>query len=176
MRAEMPAKWIAILLIVPISWLGVWVAVHGKSTESTSERGDGPAKEIRLRTAEFDRLMQTVAEGWNEGNARKAADCFTENAIYSAPPGPNVRKGRDTLYEFFGGAKGRESPMSMTWHHLAFDETRQIGFGEYTFRYKNYQGHGIVIVRTFSGKVSNWREYEMQSELTWEAFIGANRF
>jgi hypothetical protein len=30
--------------------------------------------------------MQTIAAGWNEGNARKAADCFSEDAIYVEPP------------------------------------------------------------------------------------------
>jgi hypothetical protein len=173
----MPAKWIAILLIAPSGGLGTWIAVQGNvSTGSAPERGSGPGEQLRMRAAEFDRLLETVAKGWNEGNARTAADCFDENAIYSAPPGPNIRKGRNTLYEFFGGAKGREAPMSMKWHHLAFSERSQIGFGEYTFRYKDYQGHGIVIVRTSSGKISNWREYEMQSDLTWEAFVGANSF
>jgi hypothetical protein len=38
----------------------------------------------RTSTAEeFRRLMSTVAEGWNEGNARKAAECYTEDAVYT---------------------------------------------------------------------------------------------
>src|SRR5215813_14357503 len=39
-----------------------------------------------LTTARFEQLMQTISDGWNEGNAQKAANCFTEDAIYSAPP------------------------------------------------------------------------------------------
>ena len=38
-----------------------------------------------LTTARFEQLMQTISDGWNEGNAQKAANCFTEDAIYSAP-------------------------------------------------------------------------------------------
>jgi hypothetical protein len=41
---------------------------------------------MSVSTKEFEKLMQTVAQGWNEGNARKAADCFHENAVYVEPP------------------------------------------------------------------------------------------
>ncbi len=34
----------------------------------------------------FRSIMQTVAEAWNSGDAGKAASCFAEDAIYSAPP------------------------------------------------------------------------------------------
>lgn len=34
----------------------------------------------------FKDLMNQVASGWNEGDAKKAADCFTINAIYIKPP------------------------------------------------------------------------------------------
>jgi len=46
----------------------------------------------RATTEEFKSLMRTVAEGWNEGNAKKAADCYTEDAIYSSPPESKYRK------------------------------------------------------------------------------------
>jgi hypothetical protein len=58
---------------------------------------------------EFERLMQTIADGWNEGNARKAADCFSEDVIYSEPPEKQLYRGRDELYEFFGGDRHRYS-------------------------------------------------------------------
>jgi ketosteroid isomerase-like protein len=130
----------------------------------------------RTTFEEFKDLMRTVAEGWNQGNAKKAADCYTEDAIYSAPPDPSCRQGRRVLFEFFGGDKGREAPMKMTYHHLAFDEDGQIGFGEYTFKYKDYQAHGIVAVKVRDRKISNWREYEIQSNMSWQQFIGENMF
>ncbi len=46
--------------------------------------------------------MERVAAGWNEGDARAAADCFTDDAIYSEPPGRQLYEGREALYEFFG--------------------------------------------------------------------------
>ena len=58
---------------------------------------------INLTTSQFERLMQTVAESWREGNARRAADCFSESAIYVEPPEKQLYHGRAELYEFFGG-------------------------------------------------------------------------
>ena len=50
-----------------------------------------------MTETEFERMMQTIADGWNEGNARKAADCFSMDAIYSEPPEKQLYHGRDEL-------------------------------------------------------------------------------
>ena len=84
---------------------------------------------------QFRSVMQQIADGWNEGDASKAAECFAEDAIYSAPPAKG-HHGRGDLYEFFGGEKRRPFPMHMKWHHLLLNRSEQIGVGEYTFRYK----------------------------------------
>jgi hypothetical protein len=129
----------------------------------------------KLTATEFSKLMNTVAEGWNEGSARKAADCYTEDAVYTEPPDKQVYVGRQELYEFFGGDKKPERPMKMVWHHLAFDEASQVGFGEYTFQMNN-RYHGIVVVKITRGKISNWREYQYKSDMEWKNFIGKNQF
>src|SRR5262245_37679098 len=129
-----------------------------------------PMANDKISSAQFDALMRTVAAGWNEGNARKAADCYTEDALYTEPPDKQVYAGRAALYEFFGGGKKPEPPMKMTWHHLAFDEESQIGFGEYTFQMNN-RYHGIVVVKVKNGKISNWREYQYKSDLEWKEFV-----
>lgn len=59
-----------------------------------------------LNEESFRSVMQTVAEGWNRRDARSAASCFAEDAIYSAPPS-TPRRGRKALYEFFGGQRTR---------------------------------------------------------------------
>jgi hypothetical protein len=120
-------------------------------------------------------LLQTVARGWNTNDARLAADCFTDDALYSAPPQPGIRRGKPALFDFFGGEKGRPRPMQMEWHHLLFDEEQQIGAGEYTFTYQ-IRTHGMVIVRLVDGKIANWREYEHPSPLDWQQLVGDNRF
>lgn len=127
-----------------------------------------------VTTPQFESLMNTVAAAWNEGDARKAADCYTEDALYTEPPDRQVYRGREALHEFFRGVKPAP-PTRMAWHHLAFDAQRQIGFGEYTF-HGNSRYHGIVVVRLRDGKISNWREYQYKSDLPWEEFTRQNSF
>ncbi|HET9908404.1 MAG TPA: nuclear transport factor 2 family protein [Anaerolineales bacterium] len=124
---------------------------------------------------EFERLMQTIADGWNEGNARKAAGCFAENTTYVEPPDKQLYHGRDELYEFFGGDQGTDIPMKMIWHHLAFNEAEQIGFGEYTFEMHG-RYHGIVVVQVESDLIKHWREYQYRTDLDWEEFTSNSRF
>jgi ketosteroid isomerase-like protein len=132
-------------------------------------------KEQRITSKGFERLMQLVANSWNKGDARKAADCFAENAIYSEPPDKQLYKGRAELFKFFGGNEGRTSAMKMTWHHLVFDEEKQVGAGEFTFEFGN-KVHGVAMIKVTEGKISNWREYWYESDLDWEKFIGENKF
>ncbi|HYY25437.1 MAG TPA: nuclear transport factor 2 family protein [Candidatus Udaeobacter sp.] len=137
--------------------------------------GNSSSPGDKITAAQFIGLMQTVAAGWNEGDAKKAADCYTEDAIYTEPPDKQVYAGRKALYEFFGGDRKPEPPMKMIWRHLAFDEASQIGFGEYTFQMNN-RYHGIVIVKIRKGKISNWREYQYKSDLEWGKFVEKNDF
>ena len=128
-----------------------------------------------MTAAEFERLMHTTADAWNEGNASKAADCFSEDAIYVEPPEKQLYHGRAELYEFFGGDSGTDTPMKMTWHHLAFNEGEQTGFGEYTFEMHG-RYHGMVMVKIEAGLIKYRREYQYQSELGWEEFTSHNPF
>lgn len=130
---------------------------------------------MKLRFKEFERLMQTVSDGWNEGNARKAADCFSEAAIYVEPPDKQLYHGRAELFEFFGGDAGTDNPMKMDWHHLAFNEEEQVGFGEYTFQMHG-RYHGIVVVKIESGLIKSWREYQYRTELDWKEFTSEDPF
>jgi ketosteroid isomerase-like protein len=125
--------------------------------------------------AEFRTLMNTIAAGWNEGDARKAADCFAEDAVYSEPPRKQFYRGRAALFEFFGGGQKAEPPMQMVWHHLVFDEATQVGAGEYTFQLNN-RYHGVVMVKVRTGRISHWREYQYQSPLPWAEFVNENAF
>ena len=129
----------------------------------------------RLRTVDYKQLMNQLAEAWNANDAERAVNLFADDAVYSAPPSSRVRRGRQELFRFFGGANGRPGPMKMEWHHLVFDEDSQIGAGEYTFTYE-IRTHGTVMVRIVGGKIANWREYEEASPLDWAEFVGPNRF
>jgi hypothetical protein len=128
-----------------------------------------------LTQVEFIRLLRRLADGWNMGNARQAADCFTEDALYMEPPDRQYYSGRDALYQFFGGESGRAGEMNMTWHHIVFDEESQIGAGEFTFTYDDTV-HGVTMIKVRGGLISNWREYWYASPLSWESFTGKNSF
>ncbi|MBC7879441.1 MAG: nuclear transport factor 2 family protein [Anaerolineales bacterium] len=130
---------------------------------------------MKTTTSQFEKLMLTIADGWNEGNARKSADCFSEDAIYVEPPEKQLYHGRTELFEFFGGDKGTDLPMKMIWHHLAFNEEGQIGFGEYTFQMHG-RYHGIVVIKVENGLVKYWREYQYPTELAWEEFTRHGTF
>src|SRR6266511_2101377 len=124
---------------------------------------------------EFQAVMRNLAEAWNSGESRTAAECFTEDAIYTEPPDKQVYRGREALFRFFGGPAGRPGQMKMRWHHLAFDPDTQIGFGEFSFTYGTTV-HGIAVVRLRQGRIANWREYWYESTLPWDQFIHANPF
>ena len=128
-----------------------------------------------LSQQEFVRLLQQLADGWNRGNAEQAASCFTDDALYTEPPDKQYYAGRDALYQFFGGANGRAGEMHMVWHHIIFDETKQLGAGEFTFTYGETV-HGVTMIKVRDGLISNWREYWYASELPWEDFIRLNSF
>jgi SnoaL-like domain len=162
-------------LIVRVALVLLCAMVASASHSSPVRDQRAALSSRRLVPAEFKTLMRTVAQGWNENDARRAAECFTEDAKYSAPPNPRIRESRKALYEFFGGPTGRPRAMRMEWHHLLFDEETQIGAGEYTFEYE-IRTHGIVIVRIVNGLIANWREYEHESPLSWKEMVGANSF
>lgn len=128
-----------------------------------------------MTETEFEELMQTIADGWNKGDARKAADCFGEYAVYVEPPDKQLYRGREELYEFFGSDHGTDIPMKITWHHLAFNEAEQIGFGEYSFEMHG-RYHGIVVVKIEKGLIKHWREYQYPTELAWNEFTQYNPF
>jgi hypothetical protein len=60
----------------------------------------------RSNEQQFRELMQTVAAGWNEGNPAKAANCFTEDAVYMGPPDKQCTLGALRYLSFSGVPKG----------------------------------------------------------------------
>jgi hypothetical protein len=129
----------------------------------------------KLTPLEFKELLQRLADGWNHGEARQAADCFTQDALYTEPPDKQHYAGREALYQFFGGTNGRAGEMNMVWHHIIFDEDNQLGAGEFTFTYGDTV-HGVTLIKVREGLISNWREYWYASPLAWEDFTEKNRF
>jgi ketosteroid isomerase-like protein len=155
---------VALVLAVPLTCVK-WSAATQSKEDSRKT----------LTPAEFRNHMKQLADAWNSGDARAAADLFAEDALYSSPPSARIHDGRQELFEWFGGAHGRPKPMQMVWHHLVFDEEQQIGAGEHTFTY-GMRTHGMVLIRLRGEKIANWREYEIHSPLDWEVLVGNNQF
>jgi hypothetical protein len=128
-----------------------------------------------LNEKSFVEIATNIAKGWNEGNAAFASQYFDDSAVYEEPPKKQLYKGRKEIFEFFGGDAGFEVPMKMEWHNLAFNEEKQIGFGEYTFAMNN-QYHGIVVMKFENGKIVRWREYQYKSPLSWNDFAEESKF
>lgn len=126
--------------------------------------------------ADFERLLEQVAVGWNNNDAEHAANAFSENAIYSEPPNKQLYIGRMNIYEFFGGAEGRDYKMNMVWHHTSYNELDSVGAGEFSFSWPGGQVHGVVSIKVSDGLISNWREYYYESDVIWEEFVSENPF
>ncbi len=124
----------------------------------------------RLDPSGFRNLIEGLAADWNAGDARAAADRFTENAVYVEPPKKQVYIGRERLFRFFGGDQGRAGAMQMRWNRVVFDPDRQQGMAEFSFRYGT-QVHGVAIIDVRDGRIAQWREYWYASELPFEDFV-----
>jgi hypothetical protein len=119
---------------------------------------------------QFKQLLQTVADGWNTGNPKKAADCFSHDAVYMEPPDKQLVKTYEQLFKYFGGDEPKQ--MTLVWHQLMFDEDTQVGSGEFTFQIEGSdKNHGMVIVELDNDKIKFWREYYKISTLEFEEFI-----
>lgn len=137
-------------------------ACSALSPQSTAPR--------RLDASGFDALLTRLATGWNGGDSRAASECFTPNAIYVEPPRKQVYRGRDALFQFFGGSAGRPGQMSMRWHRIVFDPATQRGMGEFTFDYGG-QVHGVAVIDVSGGLIDQWREYWYESALPFDEFV-----
>ena len=129
---------------------------------------------MTLDRAAFVALMDDVADAWVQGNTLRALARFADDAHYVEPPDVQRYVGREELRAYFGGDD--PPPMSLTWHHLVFDEGEQLGAAEYTYRGQGSTYHGIALVRIEEDRIADWREYQVRSDLDWERFSAGNRF
>ena len=124
-----------------------------------------------MTKTEFRKLLDTMAEAWIAGDARKAADCFAEGVRYGDPTRYGFTS-REDLYKFYAA---ETNPERSEWHHVLFDEEAQLGAAEYSYQgTKRY--HGLVLIKVTDGQITHWREYQHVSLLDWKEFVGATLF
>jgi len=128
----------------------------------------------RMSAEQFDHLMQTVRKAWLEGSAETAVTCFSPTAIFSIPPSTGI-VGRENISKVFVSGQHRELVKKVDWHHLIFDPSQQIGAAEFTIE-RRIPTHGVIIIKISHGLISNWREYAIASDQTWDKFTGMNNF
>jgi hypothetical protein len=124
-----------------------------------------------MNHAEFVALMEEIRASWIAGDTNRALACFTDDCVYLEPPDEQRYEGREELFEYFGGHD--PPPMDLVWHHLAVDG--DVGAAEYTYR-GEHQYHGVALVHLREGRIDRWREYQVRSELDYDAFVGPSRF
>ncbi len=118
-----------------------------------------------MNVSEFRKLMITVAQAWNEADAVRATNCFTEDGIYMEPPDCHFFQGHDQLFVLFATLVPGNN---MEWHHIWFDEQSQVGAGEFTFA--SGQAHGVAVIEIENGKIKSWREYQWHGNMPWSQF------
>jgi hypothetical protein len=152
---------LAILLILVTS-----CEVHYQKIPVDRESDIKSSSSKKISTEEFKKLIQTVAEGNNEGNVAKVIGCFTKDAVYKEAS--DTRK--FTPLEFFnimlGTDEDYKAPLNMTWQRLSFQEEDQIGNGEYTFQ-RPGRYHATVLIKIRDGLISSWQEIRQRSDIEW---------
>jgi hypothetical protein len=148
-----------------------WIAIALVASCAAAQRPGAPDA---MQAAEFRALLGRLATGWNSGDARAAAECFTDDAVYTEPPRKQLYVGRAALYKFFGGDNGRPGEMQMRWNTIVFDPAQQRGMGEFTFRYGT-QVHGVAVIDVAGGRIAQWREYWYESEKPFDQFVEPSR-
>jgi ketosteroid isomerase-like protein len=125
----------------------------------------------RLDTQGFQALMEQLAHAWNQQDTESALACFTPDATYIEPPDIQFYDGHEQLRPYFAALK---PGTFMRFHNLWFDESKQVGAGEYSFGMagKGTADHGVVIVELRDGRIAFWREYQRKGPSVFQDFIG----
>src|SRR3972149_2783323 len=125
----------------------------------------------RLNVQEFYALMEQLARAWSQQDTDSALACFSQDAVYLEPPDIQFYQGHEQLRPYFAALK---PGAFMHFHNLWFDETKQVGAGEYSFGMtgKATADHGIAVVALRSGKIAVWREYQRKGPSGFQDFIG----
>jgi hypothetical protein len=130
-------------------------------------------KAQEINEADFRKLMNRLADAWSGQNTEQALTCFTDNAVYMEPPNIQFYEGHRQLRPYFAALK---PGTFMRFHNLWFDESKQVGAGEYSFGEVGSKDadHGVVVVELRNGRIAFWREYQQKGPVSFERFIDKN--
>ena len=125
-----------------------------------------------MTRAGFVEMLGSMAEAWTARDYEKAIRFFAPDVRYADPLRYSFSNSADLLRFFQDDG---DQPQSTLWHNVVFDEARQVGAAEYSYR-GTHLYHGVVLIRLQGGKITHWREYQHTSEKEWDAFwAGADK-
>jgi hypothetical protein len=138
--------------------------------------GEGePPSGAGVSRAAFEQMVNALAAARAQGSTATTTDMFAEDAVGSNLASGQIYRGRAAAAENLFASKKPGQRASLTWHHVFFDETGQIGAGEFTLDGDPHY-HGVVLFKFENGKIARWREYRIPSSRKWEKFTAENPF
>lgn len=123
-----------------------------------------------MTRAEFEALVQRLAEAWGALDGDGAAALFTDDAVYMQPPDEQLFIGGNQLRAYFAPLDpGTYLRLDNVW----FDEGTQRGAVEFTFGVGDNQiaDHGVAIIDVANGRISAWREYLVKGPADQQRFL-----
>lgn len=111
-------------------------------------------------------MLDAMAAAWTNREYEKVAEFFTEPLFYSDPLNYSFTSKSDLL-AFFQDDDGEAQ--FCEFHQAVFDEERQTGAAEYTYK-GSFLYYGTVWIEISNNKISSWREYQHKSEHDRENF------
>ncbi|MBS1770015.1 MAG: hypothetical protein JSS77_10155 [Acidobacteria bacterium] len=119
-----------------------------------------------MTSDDFRSALDRLGDGWATRDYKTVASHFGERLHYSDAINYCFRD-KKSLVEFFEDDDGK--PQSCKFHNAIFDESRQLGCAEYSYK-GNFIYHGTVWIKVVDDKIVEWREYQHRSEKTWKEF------
>jgi hypothetical protein len=117
-------------------------------------------------------MLQTLARAWTSRDYEKVIGFFAPDIRYADPLHYSFSNSADLL-RFFQDDGGY--PQSTVWHNILFDEDRQIGAAEYSYR-GTHLYHGAVLIKVQGDRITHWREYQHITDKEWEPFTSGTAF
>jgi plasmid stabilization system protein ParE len=109
-----------------------------------------------MNSAQFQQCLRELAESWTTKDYSRVASRFADQVLYTDPVRYTLRS-RAELLAFFEADEGYAQYAAI--HQAVFDEARQLGAAEYTYR-GTHQYHGTVWVKIEHDLIVEWREYQ----------------
>ena len=121
---------------------------------------------------DFRELLERLADAWSTQDTELGLSCFTEDASYTEPPDVQRYVGHEQLRPYFAAL----TPGTfMRFHSIAFEESSQRGFGEYSFGHERSEtaDHGVAVVEVAGDRIAVWREYQRKGPSAFAEFVAA---